>query len=105
MKKITFNIRTNKGKLEQRQGYAVELPEYPDLKFGCCKERCPINSFSRWRVTELTSGAIFLSGDWNESRKDCIKRTIDRLHKYGLAECKCRISNFVNQFADSGEAN
>lgn len=85
MKKITFNIRTNEGKLERRQGYAVELPEYPDLKLAVCKHNAVIaGGYEKvyWSVDELQTGGRWLLAD---TRKAAVQEVKDYIEKRGIA--------------------
>ena len=68
MKKATYSIKFPKGKTESVQGYVFDIM---GLQFGCCKEQCTFNSSYRWRITELSSGYVFLIGDWDKTRKQC----------------------------------
>ena len=99
MKKLIFNIRTYKGKLEEREGYAFESD---GLCFAVSK---PIANVCRWVVTELSSGAIFYEGRRGETRKACIQGAKDRIEKYSAAECRRRIAKYIKLYSDAGEAN
>lgn len=79
MKRLTFNIRTNAGKLEQRHGYKVDLPEFPRLSLAIHNDRF-------WIVTELKTGGIFCFGAIRESRRDCLQRIKARIEKIGIEE-------------------
>ena len=76
MKKITYNIRTNEGKLKQRKGFIVELPEYPALKLAVCKY-----NKDYWSVDELQTGGRWLLAD---TRKAAIQKVKDYIEKRGI---------------------
>lgn len=88
MKKITFNIRTNEGKLEERQGYAVELPEYPDLRLACHRGE-------DWVVTELQTGGVFTHCNL---RKDVVKTVLSRINDLGIDCIRDHIEFFLLKF-------
>ena len=93
MKKATYSIKFPKGKTESVQGYVFDIM---GLQFGCCKEQCTFNSSYRWRITELSSGYVFLIGDWNKKRKQCYRRTEERIKKVGLSKCKKLIAKVLS---------
>ena len=97
MKKITFNKRNIDGTLEKAEGYAFESD---GLKFAISR-----SGVGYWKVTELSSGAVFLCGVKNGSRKTAIKDTKARIEKYGITDCKRRIANCINKHSKTGDAN
>ncbi len=95
MKKIKFNIRTEKG-LVEKTGYEVIYNEpFSAYRFAVRKVYNSINSDTRWVVTELSTG-LAIGGNirqHGQTRTNAIREGREILGIVGFDEFKQHVKN------------